>query len=301
MMTPVQGAELLTHEPVTARELRRDMVQVFGDSRYKAPVLPAAAHELMELSKRPNVSFEDVQRVVEKDTTIAGKVLQVAQSPIYATRVRAKTLRDAVQRLGLNNIRDIVWQVAMDVRVFRAEGYEGVLERLQSHCVATGYLARLVCRFTSVASEYAFLCGLLHDVGLSGLLISVVEKRGKDSAEGLPPLSVLWPALTEAHAEASGYLARLWKLDKELELVVAKHHQGEGSDLPHPLVAVLAVAEHLATEAGHAVLADDEGLDAFEVVSEERLEGSLKMLGVNDATLRALQKEASQTLDQMKV
>lgn len=279
---------------VTPKQLLVDLKAVFGDSRYKAPVLPAAAHEVMALSKRSNVSFEDVRSVVEKDATIAGKVLQVAQSPIYATRVKAKTLRDAVQRLGLNNIRDIVWQVALDMRVFRAEGYEPIMTTLQRHSVACAHVARITCGYTSVAGEYAFLCGLLHDVGLSGMLIALAEKHNRKP----PPVHLLWEPLREAHAEASGFLVKRWKLDQDLQLIVSNHHERGLAKLPHPLIAVLSVAERLAVEAGYAVTIAESD-EPLERVSEEQFDQALQTLGLNDAMLASVRKEAETALERI--
>lgn len=278
------GSDALLHELRT----------VFQDKRYKPPVLPAAAHEIVALSKRARVSFEDVQRVVERDATIAGKVLQVAQSPIYASRVKPRTLRDAVQRLGLNNIRDIVWQVALDLRVFRAPGFDGIMGALQQHSVATAHIARTVCGYSAVANEYAFLCGLLHDVGLGSLLVALTEKHGRKT----PPLSALWEGLRGAHAEASAFMAELWKLDPDLKLIVGSHHDLGKEPVAHPLVAVLALAEFLAMEVGFVIELDD-AHPTFESVGEDLVMKALSVLDINAGQLETIRDEVADVAERM--
>lgn len=281
---------------VDASALKQTLVSVFGDKNYKAPLLPAAAHEVMELSRRSNVSFDDVQRIVEKDSTLAGKVLQVAQSPLYATRVKARTLRDAVQRLGLNAIRDIVWQVALEMRVFRAPGYDGVMAAVQRHSVATAHAARIVCSFSSVSADYAFLCGLLHDLGLPALLIALTEK--KDAPK--PDIEDMWGALHEVHEEAGAYLVKAWGLDPDLVSVIGNHHHFDADSFPHPLIAVLNVAEKLVADLGFGVLPEPIESVQFDWSTEQKHATCIEQLSLTEAHLAEIQEKLKPCLEQVK-
>ena len=279
-------------EAPQAAQLRAELVRIFGDRKYKPPILPAAAFELMEMSRRPDVDFRDVQSVVEKDVSIAGRVLQVAQSPLFATRVKAQTLRDAVQRLGINNIRDIVWQVSLDMRVFRAPGYDDVMTALQRHCVATAHLAQMVCGYTAVAGEYAFLCGLLHDIGASGILIALSEQKKAMHVD----IDLLWPALEEIHQAASGYMVRLWKLDADLERIVSKHHDFDPDNMAHPLIAVVNIAEYLANKHGYGATSEPLSESLFDRLSERQLLNALTSLRLSEDMLQHMDAEAVQLL-----
>lgn len=281
--------------PPEPAQLRAELVRVFGDRKFKPPVLPAAAHELLEMSRRVDVSFREVQSVVEKDSSLAGRVLQVAQSPLFATRVKAKTLRDAVQRLGVNHVRDIVWQVSLDMRVFRAPGYDPAMNAVQRHSVATAYAARVVCDYTSVAADYAFLCGLLHDIGVSGLLIALSERRTERRIE----IDSIWPAIEQVHENASAYMVRFWKLDSDLERVVGQHHRFDAKSPPHPLVAVVTVAEYLVCQQGFGVLAGPVEESLFDRLSERQYLNALACLNISDAMVRRLTAELGPILEKL--
>lgn len=283
-------------ELIDAAHIRREFVRVFSDRTFKPPVLPAAAFEVMELSKRPQVSFEDVQRIVEKDLTLAGRVLQVAQSPLYATRVKARTLRDAVQRLGLNNIRDIVWQVALEMRVFRARGFDAVMKSVQRHSVATAYASRIVCELTPVSADYAFLCGLMHELGVAGLLIALAESNRKLAEH----MDTLWPLLDEAHAEAGAYLTRSWKLDADLVTVVEHHHAFDPQRFPHPLVAVLVIAERLVIERGFGALPGPHEDHNFDRLDDHAFDGALAQLGLTENTLHGIEAKVDEVLEKVQ-
>src|SRR5262249_4800042 len=52
--------------------------------------------------------------------------------------------------------------------------------------------------------------------------------------------------IEDAHEEASGILTRLWNLPPEIQMVVTHHHKLEISGYPHPLIAVLMMADEIA-------------------------------------------------------
>ena len=272
------------------QDLEVRLRELFASPDYQPPVLPAAAFELMEVSRRPDVSLAEAKRVLEQDPLLASNVLKVAQSPAYATRAPLQSLDDAVSRLGINGVRDVVWQVVMGMRVFRVPGYSDVMSHVQRHCVATGHIARAVCGYTAVANSYAFLCGLLHDVGICGVLIAISEGSG-----GKPPaIDTLWPTIDEVHMECGGQIARLWKLNPDIQIVLSQHHRFDRSLMPHPLIATITVAEHLAQRFGWPLIPDNAADDlgfAVDGVREERLEAAYDSLGITAAIMKLLEQD----------
>ena len=103
-----------------AEKLGTTLHGVFTSPTFKPPVLPTVAFEIHELTRHPDADFVRIQRLLEKDAVLAAKVLQMAQSPVYARGTPVQSLRDAVSRIGLDRIRDAVWEVAVGLRVFRA-------------------------------------------------------------------------------------------------------------------------------------------------------------------------------------
>jgi len=219
--------------------------RTFAKPGYRPPMLPAVAVEVMQLSQRADVDFEKVIHLLERDPVMAGRVLSIAQSPVYASRSPILSLRVAAVRLGLKTVRDIVMEAALNLKVFRVPGFEQPMARVAAHSTATAHVMRAVCRRTRVESEYAFLCGLLHDVGFAAALLAIAD----DPEMRRLPWEKLAPVVDEVHDEASGLLARLWKLPDPVQRVVASHHELR-SERPEPVSAVLIVAEQLCWEAG---------------------------------------------------
>ena len=229
--------------------LQQKLLSIFRAPSYKPPVLPNIAIELSELARRKNVAFDEVARLIEKDPLIAASVLKLAQSPLYGGRLAVQSLRNALNRVGIGKLRDMVWQVAMNMRMFRVDGYMPILERLQSHSTLTAYAARIVAQQTDFPAEQAFLSGLLHDMGWSGTLIALSE-----GTKTRPMSAPLMAAINSMHAEAGAAMAKLWGLSDEMVEAIKSHHTLSLDQRPASLlIPILCVAEHLADEFGFGI------------------------------------------------
>jgi putative nucleotidyltransferase with HDIG domain len=237
-------------ELASPRELQAMLLTIFKSPKYRPPVLPSVAIELSDLTRKTTVSYDDVVTVLQNDPLIVAGVLKVAQSPIYGGRSPVQSLKEAIQRLGINTLRDIVWQVVAGMRLFRVKGYTAIMERLQAHSVFTACMSRVVAARAGVAAEHAFLCGLLHDVGISGTLIALVEAE-----KNLPELGTLLAAIDGMHAQAGGLIAKLWGLSPAIEKSIEQHHPSSSEFATAPaLASVLCVAERYADEFGLSIV-----------------------------------------------
>jgi HD-like signal output (HDOD) protein len=291
--------------------IKERILAAFNSPDYRPPTLPSTALELVRLSSDSEVAFDDVVSLLEGDSMLAGRVLRIAQSPVYAGAAQVQSLRDALVRLGLKTLRDLVLEVATNLRVFRSPAYAGPMERIRRHCNATGHLSRLVSRYTPIEAEYAFLCGLLHDVGTAGILVALGDvPRGKTP----PDLSVLWPAIDGVHEEAAALMAKLWNLPPEIPLVVSAHHRVLIEGYPHPMAATVCLAERLADDLGLGLvpqpsgeqepekLADLSGLEIHTTndrSSDIALERAREALQINDQTMQLIEREARERVESL--
>ncbi len=249
---------------------------------YEPPLLPVAVLEALALTRRSDVTVPQVVSLVEKDPLIAARVLRSAQSAFYSRpgMPPVQSLSQAAVRLGLDALIQLFIEIATTVKVFRATGYDQPMAELRRHSVATAYVARLVCRETSFYDEYAFMCGLLHDVGMAACMILLSNHRkGKPGS-----LEIEWPAILEAHAEASQLLCARWKLPPDVVRVVGAHHVIRVGGHPHPMAAVIAVAEEIAISLGFG---DDSEIGTFGVPPVAR-----EVLGLDAARIAAIRERA---------
>lgn len=234
-------------ELLDSGHLVAELLKIFRSPEYQPPMLPTAGLQLMELSKKPDVSMREIQRLLETEPMLAGEVLKIAQSAGYARANPPQSLNEALVRLGLSTLTDIFFQVAMNMRVFRAPGYEPVMNELRRHSAATAILARAVGRLTPFYDEHAFLCGLLHDAGVAGVLIALGEGRKR---QDVPNVELVWPVVRDAHAESTAELVRRWGLPEDVATALGSHHSLMTDGRPHPIAAIVNVADALAAEVG---------------------------------------------------
>lgn len=269
------------YELADAHELQQKLVSIFRSPQYKPPVLPSIALELTDLSRKPNVSYDDVVRVVEKDPMITASVLKLAQSPMYGGGRPVQSLKDALNRLGITMLRDLVWQVVVNMRLFRVRNYAPLMERLQLHATFTAYAARIIAARAGIAAEHAFLCGLLHDIGWTGTLLAVSENNSKP-----PDPKTLFVAVDKMHVEAGEAMAKMWGLSPEIVMVIGHHHHMDKQrKAASVLVPVLCVAEQLADELGFAI--DPTPEDG--IMLKDRIDANLE--GRYEAAISALKLE----------
>ncbi len=272
-----RGTVEIDAEFVEERDVLERLRTAFRAPDYEPPLLPAAALQLLELARSPDASVRDVLDVLEYDPFIAGRVLRLAQSPAYGAATPVRSLEQGVSRLGMNTMAEIFFHVSVSSRVFRAKGYEKAMDALRNHSVAVAHVARLVCRATSLPDEYAFLCGLLHDVGIAAGLIVLADVRAPKAP---PPLFEIQRPVIEAHAEAGTIVCASWKLPPDVCLVIEHHHHPTIGGVMHPMAAALGVAEEICRANGFAAPAE-------EVAAQPNVFESLNLGGVIRRRLEA--------------
>ena len=224
--------------------------QVFSSPRYRPPLLPTVALEIHRLSFQPDVDAARLVAVLEKDAVLAAQVLRVAGSAAFGGWTGDPSLKQAVIRLGLRNLSDVVWEVAAGLRVFRSTHYAPLMEQIRTHSAVCAHICRLVASHRRVPSESAFLCGLLHDIGMAATLLVLADQV--EGGKAIDPL-LLDLVLRETHQEISGLIAHVWKLPEDVQIVLANHHLGSVDEGPADLTAVVTISEALSNELGFGI------------------------------------------------
>lgn len=216
-------------------------------------VFPAAASQILELSRRPDATLDQLEEAVALDSTLTGRVLKVANSPLYARQVRIGTLRRALQMLGFTGTRDIAIALAI-AAVSRERAPQG--EALWRHSLCTAWTCRVIARHgRGISGDVMFVGGLLHDLGLTLMLVlendtvrALMDRYGWES-------QAFFDAELEhfgfSHATLGAACLRRWKLPLETVDLVEWHHEpievGDGKLANPRSRAVLAIADHLST------------------------------------------------------
>ncbi len=301
-----EGDDVLLDEEVMVEKL----LSMIESPDYRPPTLPSVAVELMTLSQRADVEIDDVVSLLERDSMIAGRVIKLVGSVGLAGAVKITSLREATMRIGLAQIRDIVMEIALNMRVFKNEDYGDTMELLRQHATATAHFSRILTRYTTLDSEFAFMAGLMHDVGIAGTLLALSETRTRRKPP--PDLISIWPAVERVHMRAGELMAKHWDLPADIQLAIANHHQVMIGGHPHPLSAAVALANEMSHFFGLGIL-PKEGA-ALEEMSEDEADcirsyttldktgaktllQAREALSLDEKTLGLIREESEQALE----
>jgi len=209
-------------DPPEVRERRRveavaDQVLRFVSSdRFKMPMLPQAAVDALAIANEPKTSPRQLQQVIAADPVLAARVFAVANSSIYGLQVR--TLTQSVMRLGTGMVRDILYQAVAEAHFFRGRA-AAALSREREHAVGVAMATRLLCTHLRLDSEFAFVCGLMHDIGRTVLMEFMQHNRPPGALDHEIDL-----VIHRLHAFVGARVASRWGLPDRVSEACRRHH-----------------------------------------------------------------------------
>src|SRR5262245_50827865 len=204
---------------------RARLQQKITAGSFELPLLPEAASQVMAAAQDQNADARRISELIHRDAALAGHVLKLANSPLYAPKVPIVSLQQAVSRLGMLKIREMALLVSCHAKVFRVPGCEARVRAIFKHSIAAAAYAREIARLRRWNVEEAFLCGLLHDAGKPVLLQTVVDV-GKELGLGVE-MGLVEDILDDAHAAVGGRMVTGWKLPERIGETITCHHKPE--------------------------------------------------------------------------
>jgi putative nucleotidyltransferase with HDIG domain len=234
------------------------------------PFLPDTAAQVLSLCNDETCEPRKLSELIQRDPSLAGHVLRVANSAAYAPTEPIHSLPQAVSRLGFDIICEISVAVSLRGRVFEVPGFQTRVRAMWMHSAAAAVYAKEVARFLRRNVEGAFLCGLLHDVGKPIVLQELVDLSRERTSKPVPA-GICEAAMDEFHERIGGQMVRLWKLAPWMAEVVLHHHDPDAASEHADEMRIVRLADLLA----HWAL--DDGLELAELQGETRLLADLNL------------------------
>lgn len=256
-----------------------DFLERIGQMR-AIPSPPGIYTRLMDAIRDDATPLDAVSRIVAKDMGFSTRLLQIANSPIFALPMTISDVGHATRLLGLDTIRALALTHGM---VASLQGVElgglpiDALWREGVQCgTVTRHMAMAMRAPTELANEAA-LAGMLHGIGQ--LLMAMNDPRRHHAARSGANAGKL--SLTDAeeklfgfnHALAGGYLLHLWGFpDAVVEGVIGwpfPSRLGALPNLPTPadFVHLARVAMAMECEPGGALEDADGDLARLEALA----------------------------------
>ncbi|MBK9248432.1 MAG: HDOD domain-containing protein [Ignavibacteria bacterium] len=135
--------------------------------------LPPVAGRVLALLESDNADLKEITQIIETDVSLTLKILQMANSPLYAVRSTFTTLNQAILALGLNRIANIVLSVAIFSTFMMHSRSQSApyMEQFWNHSSSTGMVAKsLAVKIKRQFRDVEFIGGLLHDIGKMAMI-----------------------------------------------------------------------------------------------------------------------------------
>jgi putative nucleotidyltransferase with HDIG domain len=263
------------------------------------PSIPSVVVKLRQYLSDPDVSFDELARVIEYDPGLTANLLQLANSAYFGWSGKIKTVKEAITRLGTNRIFQMVLCMSVAPLVRKpVKGYDMESNGLWKHSIAVAICAEQLARLLKIPhSEEAFTAGLLHDMGkiLLGTFVEVDDEPIKDLVqnEGLSFNAAERRVLGIDHAEAAAELLQYWRLPDNVVAAARWHHDPDQVEEKYRnIVDLVHVADILCIRMGWGI-GTDGPLYYLAETAEQRL-------GIDSAIEDEVTDRVGEAIDDLK-
>jgi len=220
------------------------------------PPFPMITTRLVQLLSRQDVEIGEVSRLISAEPVFATRVLQMANSPLFAMQKEVKTISHAIIILGLARVKTITVTRALGDFVGPALNVKA-LRVCWQNSLAGALLAEKLARPCGMDPDFAYVAGLLRDIGRLALLAKYPESYANLLAVSREQSYDLIATERELfdidHCVAGTFVMRKLPFPPDLCEVVAKHHDALDPE-PFRMVHLVRIADMLADALGFEVL-----------------------------------------------
>jgi len=216
------------------------------------PAFPSITTKLLQLLSSNDPQVKKLVDLLRSDAALSAEMLRRANSSLYGLRSQVSSLQHAVMVLGFDQTRALAMAVSMG-SYLKSTLRIAALRRCWRHSVATALVAEELARHLHCEQDRAYTAGLLHDIGLLGLMVNYPEVYAEIlivGSENTFDIRVVEEAQFDVnHCEAGAWLAQQWNFPEQIQHAVAFHHD-QPPDGDTSLTSIIYWASVLADSIG---------------------------------------------------
>lgn len=239
--------------------------ELLAENLQELPVFHSVAVRLQQLLASRTFEIEDVIELISEDQSLSGRVLKMANSSYYAGLTKISTIKDAIVRLGAQEIANMA-MVASQFDNYNSpnELLNRLMKELWGHALSCAVGAKWLARkggYPAMAAE-AFMGGLMHDIGKLALL-KLFDDLQQQRATTVTFTEQLIKEIMEAMHESVGFtLMKSWNFPDFYCDIAGKHH-AQDWDQGNVLMATVRLANLTCRKLGRSLHPADPSLSIF--------------------------------------
>jgi HD-like signal output (HDOD) protein len=129
------------------------------------PLLPEVAVRVMRAGPASSNNAQHLADIINADPALTMYVLRVAASASKRPASPIVSLQHAVAWLGLDEVANIAFTLALQGKMLDVKGQQHKARRLWRHSLASALWSRQLAHMLAKETGVCYLCGLLHNVG----------------------------------------------------------------------------------------------------------------------------------------
>jgi len=145
------------------------------------PSLPQVAVRVVGSGTKNSGNAHLLADIIQADTALTEYVLRIASSAAKRPALPITSLQHAIAWLGLDDVANIAFTLALQGRMLHVEGQHRKARRLWRHSLASALWARQLAHLLMRETGLCYLCGLLHNIGRAvtlGAVHDVAQRAG---------------------------------------------------------------------------------------------------------------------------
>jgi HD-like signal output (HDOD) protein len=235
--------------------------ELMAASDLELPVFNHVAMKIQDIISKDDFSTAEVSDTIQEDQALTSHVLQVSNSSFYAGLKPAKTIQDAIVRLGAKKISSLV-MVVTQKKMYQLKNptYNGWMPPLWNHALSSAIASQWLATRLGLNkfTEESFLAGLLHDIGKLLLLRIIDDLQESGLLQMELTDTITRDILDTMHcSQGEKHMQRLNM--PETYCLVVGHHHGDTLDGESVIVNLVRLANLTCHKLGIG-LNHDEGL-----------------------------------------
>jgi len=222
-------------------EIPETVRKLLASQPIELPIFHPVALKLQQMLSNYDFTVDEVAHVANEDMSLASQMLKMANSPMYMGRTKVATIKEAVIRLGAQQVINIA------IAASQASTHESTnpaldkyMKALWSHSHGAALGARWLahaCGMRGVADEN-YLAGLLHDVGKLYLLKSIERLVNAGVISSMFDDELVLEIFEAMHVEQGYRLMQHWNFPA-MYCDVIKFHHAEEWDTVNKMLAIV--------------------------------------------------------------
>lgn len=150
-----------------AQQILNQLCKAVETDQIKLPTLPEVALKIRDAVEKDNHSAAEIAELLAQDSALSARLLQLANSPLYRTRNEVDSLQQAITRLGVRIVKDLVVMLAIK-QAFNTTNkeIEQQFREIWQTSIDVAAISRVLAKTQSgLDTEQAVLAGLIHNIG----------------------------------------------------------------------------------------------------------------------------------------